>query len=495
MKLTSFTKPSNSFSGNVLKLASGTTFAQLLGIFVAPILTRLYAPEAYGILALFGSIAGIIGVVACLRYELAIMLPERDDEAANLLGISLGFALVISLFIIPLVWWCRTPIAQWLNTPTLAAYLWLAPLAVFLGGVSSALNFWNSRTRHFGRLSIAQITNSLTTTPLMLGMGFAGHATAGSLIGAGLVGQTVSTSVLGGQIWKDDRKTFIKSIRWQTMKEGIKRYKKFPIFDSWAGLMNTVSVQMPPLLLAYFFSSAIVGFYALGYRLISKPMSLIGGAVSQVFFQRAAVAKNDGTLPSVVKNTFMRLSSIGSFPLILVIVIGKDIFSVVFGNQWAEAGVYAQILAPWILFVFLGSPISTLFSVLEMQGRFLLFNSVLFVTRLASLIAGGLAKSVFIALVLYAGTGTIMWIGLCVYMLWKAGLPIRLLASDVFQIMLIASISLVPLLIIKGSGVPSMYVVITGCFSTLLYYTILYFRDEELKRLITLYFGRLFQGE
>ena len=58
-----------SFAGDVLKLVSGTTFAQLLAILAAPVLTRLYAPDAFGILALFSSITGILGVIACLRYE------------------------------------------------------------------------------------------------------------------------------------------------------------------------------------------------------------------------------------------------------------------------------------------------------------------------------------------------------------------------------------------------------------------------------------------
>ncbi|MFC1867384.1 lipopolysaccharide biosynthesis protein [Thermodesulfobacteriota bacterium] len=487
-------KKKSDFAGDVLKLVSGTTFAQALSLITAPVLTRLYAPEAYGVLALFGSITGIIGVIVCLRYELAIMLPENDKDAANLLGASLGIASVISLVMIPVFWWEGSPISQWLNTPSLATYLWLAPLVIFIGGVFSVLNYWNSRTRHFGRLSIARVTHSLTTTPLMLCLGFVGHATAGSMIGSGIAGQALATSVLGRQIWRDDGKAFLKAIHWRAMREGIKRYKKFPMFDSWAGLMNTVSAQLPPLLLAFFFSSTAVGFYALGHRLLSMPMSLIGGAVARVFFQRAAVAKNDGTLPLVVRNTFTRLMALGSFPLLLVMVIGKDIFSVVFGSQWMEAGVYAQILAPWLLFVFLGSPISTLFSVLEMQESYLLFNSVLLATRVASLVAGGIANSILISLMLYAGTGTIMWIGLCVYLLWKAGLPIRFLARDALQIMVIAAIALVPLVVLKGYGIQPALAMISGCLSALLYYTILYFRDEDLQRLVARYVGRLFRG-
>ena len=480
------------FAGDVLKLVSGTTFAQALAILVAPVLTRIYAPEAFGILALFVSITSIFAVIAGMRYELAIMLPKHDEEAANLLGVSLGFSLLISLLMVPLIFWGRTPLLRWLNAPGLACYLWLVPLVVLIRGVFISLSYWNSRTKHFGRLSIASVTSSLTNVILSLGLGFSGHATAGSMVGASIAGQTAATSVLGGKIWRDDRRLFLKSIRWRAMWAGMKRHKKFPLISTCSALMNTFSVQLPPLLLATFFSSATVGFYALGHRLLSIPMNLIGSAISQVFFQRAAVAKTDGTLPSVVRMTFMRLAALGSFPILLIMITGKDIFSVIFGNQWTEAGIYAQILAPWILFVFMGSPISTLFSILEMQGSGFLFNSVLLITRIASLVTGGLAKSIFVALSLYSGSGMILWILFSVYLLKKVGLTIQMMARDTFEIIIVSLIVLLPLIALKIYSIEPLYTVIAGCLSAILYYTILYFRDKELRKLVDIYAGMLF---
>ncbi len=79
----------STFSVNTLKLVTGSIFAQGLGVLVVPIVTRLFAPEAFGVAALFASISGIISVVACLRYDLSIMLPKSNEESANLLGVSL----------------------------------------------------------------------------------------------------------------------------------------------------------------------------------------------------------------------------------------------------------------------------------------------------------------------------------------------------------------------------------------------------------------------
>ena len=42
----------SSFASDVLTLAGGTTFAQILTILAAPVLTRLYGPEDFGVWAL-----------------------------------------------------------------------------------------------------------------------------------------------------------------------------------------------------------------------------------------------------------------------------------------------------------------------------------------------------------------------------------------------------------------------------------------------------------
>lgn len=414
-------KPQTSFAGDVLKLVSGTTIAQLLGILATPILTRLYAPEAFGVLALFISITSILGVIACLRYELAIMLPESDEEAANLLGVSLLFTILISLLTVPVIWWGREPLLRWLNAPELGPYLWLVPPAVFLSGIFLALNYWNSRTKQFGRLSIARVTNSVAATTAKLGGGAAGYVTGGTLITATVGGKAIATAVLGGQIWRDDGRLFLRSISWQGIVKGIKRYRKFPLYDTWSALLNTTSWQLPALLLASFFSSTVVGYYALGYRILQLPMSFIGAAIGQVFFQRASEAHLQGKLNVVVESAFQRLVMIGLFPMLVLTFVGQDLFAFVFGADWAEAGVYAQILSVWAFFWFISSPLSTVFTTLEKQEYLFKWNLVNFSTRFISLWIGGILQDARIAIFLFATSGVFVYGYITVAVLVYAG--------------------------------------------------------------------------
>jgi O-antigen/teichoic acid export membrane protein len=249
-------KPENrrsTFAGDVLKLVSGTTFAQILTILISPLLTRLYSPADFGLLALFTSITTVIGAIACLRYELSIMLPDNEDEAANLLGLSLLLALVTAILSGLLVWLAGDSFVKTINAPGLKAYLWLVPPMVLFSGVFLALNYWNSRTRHFGRLSLVRISRSVITSIAKLSFGYGGFATGGTLIGATVGGQALSTILLGNQIWRSDRELLRNSIRWRGMFSGMKRYRKFPLYDSWSTLLNNISQQLPSILLSCLF--------------------------------------------------------------------------------------------------------------------------------------------------------------------------------------------------------------------------------------------------
>jgi len=414
-----------SFGADVLKISGGTVLAQLIIMVASPMVARLYGPESFGLAAIFASITGIIGVAACMRYEYSIMLPTSDEEAANLLGLSLAISALTGALMIPVVWFLGEPLSQMIKAPDLIPYLWFVPPSIFFGGAFLALNFWNSRTRRFLRLSLARVTSSTTTTGAQLWEGLADQATGGSLIGAAVAGSAASTLILAAQIWRDDGNMIRGCLSWRSMISGLKRYRKFPLLDSWSAIMNAISWQLPTFLLSTFFSQTVVGYYALGMNILQLPMSIIGSAIGQVFFQRAAEARFRGSLPEVVESTFVRLGMVGVFPILLLSLAGRDLFVVIFGPTWAEAGVYVQILALWTFITFVTSPICTLFSVLERQGTFLAFNISLFIARAMALTLGGMTGDARLTLALFTAVSVTAWGGLCIWILKKTSVPLR----------------------------------------------------------------------
>ena len=292
---------------------------------------------------------------------------------------------------------------------------------------------WNSRTKLFKRLSLSKVSSSVSTTATQIGLGFAEKTSYVGLIAGSLAGQSVSTLILGAQIWRDDRKLIGKSLSWRKIYEGFKRYSKFPLIDTWSALMNTVSWQLPAFILAAFFEPAIVGFYSLGFRLLQLPMNLIGGSISQVFFQRASRALSEGTLPSLVENVFRILVIIGMFPILILTIVGSDVFTVIFGKAWAEAGVYTQILGLLAFVWFISSPLSTIYLVVEEQHFGFQYNFFNLTTRLVSLTIGGLLGSARMALILFSISGIFVYGYLCLKMIFYSGVKTSRALKIVFS--------------------------------------------------------------
>ena len=76
------------FSKNVLKLLSSTVIASAVGLFTLPIITNIFAISDLGRYQLLVSIIGMLGVVASLRYDMAIILPKEDSEASEIFKLS-----------------------------------------------------------------------------------------------------------------------------------------------------------------------------------------------------------------------------------------------------------------------------------------------------------------------------------------------------------------------------------------------------------------------
>jgi len=441
-------KRNTTFKSNVIRLVSGTGLAQIIGLAAAPILTRLYGPEAFGIAALFAAITGVLVVLACLRYELSIVLPKEDEEAANLLALSLAISVLVAALTVPVIWLAGDLVLDWINASELHSYLWLIPLVVFISGAYTAFNYWSTRTKHFTRLSICRVTSQITTTGGSLDLGFSGHATGGSLIIAGIAGQVLATAVLAWLILKDNGKFLLQHVSWHGMRAGLRRHRKFPIYSSWGALINAASWQLPVLMLGAFFSPAIVGLYSLGFRLIQMPMSLVGEAISQVLFQRMSEEKSSKEIQRLVAGIFRRLLLVGLLPSMVLMVIGADLFAFVFGENWREAGVYVQILAPWAVIWFISSPLSTIYVVQEKQKNELFMHGLIFVVRIVAIAIGGFYGDARLAIALFSLGGVLAYGCLIVQIFNYSGLRVSDVYGSIFRIFALSIVYMIPLMLI-----------------------------------------------
>ncbi|KKL50991.1 hypothetical protein LCGC14_2299970 [marine sediment metagenome] len=317
----------NTFAKDVLRMASAPLCTQILGIILMPVITRLYLPDVYGTFQIFASIVMPIAVFAGLGYSSSIVLPQKDEVAANMLFVSLMFTVLITLLSILFIYWGSGPLLEWLKAPELEAYLWVIPVNVLAHGLYLSLRSWNVRNRSFSRIAISRISDAAVNKGVLIGAGLCGFATSGSLIAGRLAGSLTMSSVLGAQIWQKNAELFKHSIRWHGMVQGIKRYRKFPMYNLWVGLISRLATTIIVFSLSFYFTKTAAGYYGLGLAVLSLPMTFIAGSIGEVFYQKSARAKHDGTNASLVTNLFKRMVYLGMLPFLLLAVAGEDFFA------------------------------------------------------------------------------------------------------------------------------------------------------------------------
>jgi len=370
-------KPKSEFSRNVLTLMTGTTIAQAIPIAISPILTRLYSPEDFGVFGLYMSVASILSVVATGRYELAIMLPKKDEDAMHIMILSIGITFLVSLITLLVISMFNAQITLLLGNPNISQWLYFIPLTIILTGVYQSFNYWVNREKQYKQLATSRVVQSGTTASTNLCLGFGGFGSSG-LITSGIVGQGFATVVLGKMVWKNDKKK-LKQIKKLTILSVAKRYIQFPKFDVLASLLNVFSYQAIHILFNAVFNATIAGYYYLTQRILGLPITFISSAISDVFREEASRSfKKYGNAKHIYKETFKKLFFLSLIPSIILYFFAIDIFVIVFGKEWYKAGEYVQILTPMFFIKFISSPLSFMLYIGEKQ-KINIYMQLLFV--------------------------------------------------------------------------------------------------------------------
>ncbi|WP_135610693.1 oligosaccharide flippase family protein [Methanococcoides sp. AM1] len=462
-----------------MKLVSGSMIAQFFGILLFPIISRIYSPDDFGVFQLFLSISSIVAIISCLTYHLAIMLPKKNEDSANIVSlcfILLAISSVVSGFIfIPL----SDEIAGFLNTPELADYLILLPVVVFLSGLFNVLNYWSSRRVRFGVVAESRIANTLGSRLSQVGIGSYNPSPVG-LISGYFTGFFLANLLMLGYFKSDIQ--YFRKVSIHRMKELAIRYKRFPKFSMWSLFANTLSFQLPPFMLAFYFTSTTVGHYSFANQILALPVSLIGGATSQVFFQKASEVKNkNGNFTKLVGEVHRKLILIGAFPLLVFMIVGEDLFTFFLGAEWYSAGIYAKILAPWLFIRFMYSPISSVFDILEKQNIELLFNILIICSIFVTLFIGGSYNDPIFGLILLSGVGVILWSSANFYLLKISGIALISEVKYFIKYLCVAILVSIPLVLVNYFSASIYAILITSMVLSVIYYGVVIYQDPTLR--------------
>ncbi len=407
---------------SMVSLLGATALGQGIALAVSPVLTRLTGPAAFGVFGVYLAALGVLGAVASWRFGLAVPLPETDEEAAAVvfagaLGTLALSALGALLVLVAGDWVARVV----LDTPLIEPLLWLVPVGMLGVGLTDLLSGWCLRHRDFRPLVRSRITRSVGTSAFQLAGGVLVRGSPIGLVGGDVLGRLVSVWEMARTIARVERgRKLVPAL--SKVRAAISRYRAFALVSTPSTLINAAGAWAPVVLLTVWWGPVAGGLYTLGQRVIGVPIGLLGDSAGQVYIGELAARARDSSSAMTVlfSKTARGLLTLGIPAGIAMLLLGPLAFRIVFGAQWADAGVMVRWLALALVCQLVAIPLAQTLNVLGYQRQQLAWD----VTRLTLTVAGFawahyMALSAIASVALY-GVITALTYLLLIALSWRA---------------------------------------------------------------------------
>lgn len=410
---------------------TGTTVSQMIPFAVMPILSRLFTPEEFGLYAFYISIVTFLVVFSTGRYELAIPLPKKEEDAWQILILSFSILTVFSALLMLVTFLFNQEIITALNRPHLGKWLYLVPVFVFLTGAYNVLTMWLHRSKKFADSANAKVHLSFWENASSLILGFRKNGFSFTELGAQISGifdkknVVLSLNNIGfsglliGRLFglvlsnlfmlfilKKNKVLTKHGVYQKEMKHLAREYRSFPGINMLHAASDELKNSGLSFLILYFFLDRVLGIYNQTFRLLRAPLGIIGSAFGHVFFQEvAALSYSQKAIGPLIQKTIKKLFIIGVPIFIMIFFFSPWFFTFFLGQKWADVGVYAQYMTPWLFVNFIFSPLSHVALVVGKQFQFWMINLVSSgLVFISMMIAGVVFQDIKIGLIFISTT-------------------------------------------------------------------------------------------
>lgn len=347
---------------DVLLQASGNSVAQLIGIAGIPILARLYSPEFFAVQGVFIQLVMLFAAIVTLRYEYFTPLLNDESEYRFMsswlyrTGLSIALILCCILMLLEVYsFW------EWAGIVSSTLYVG-APFTAFLISISYFYQFEVQRRNDFKKSAIAEVAAKVCYVS-------SGAALSVLASGAGLImttafgalGKILALRQLALPYSKDD---FLRAA------PVISRFRARSVAMVFSNIVLSASSALPVFYIGSNYGANNLGQFTLVMATIFLPSGLIGAAVGNVFYQRAAVLWNERECTVLIDLWTRTISKLllGSLPIFaLIYMVSPWAYPFVFGDEWGAAGQMAQALCIASLFAFIAGPLDRLTIVINVS--------------------------------------------------------------------------------------------------------------------------------
>jgi O-antigen/teichoic acid export membrane protein len=377
-----------SFLMNSLALVSGTVLSQAIVFVFSPLLSRLFNPAEFGHLASYNAWVALLTLLGSLRYEHAIIITPNRTRTSRVLALTLVLSLVSALLFLVLA----AVVFRFFSAGGYAAeirgFILLIPLGVLLASITSPLIQYHIKIGRFRRLAALAALQVILTVVVQSILGY--YDVEYGLILGTLAGFLVAATAFAVPFLRDySPRELIRQAALSRLRATARRYIKFPRYTLAADAVGVAMQQFIPVVVLAFFNPTLAGLYAFSMRVVRVPLIVVSSAVAGSLRKEAVDRLHGkGELARLVAMTTRNLFLLSLAPFLVIVLFGREIFGLVFGEQWLPAGALVQILSPGIMLEFIAFPLSVIFLVTNSQQYTFRIQAVGFLALLAALAIG-----------------------------------------------------------------------------------------------------------
>jgi len=404
--------PKNKFFKATSILAGGSAGGQLITLLAAPVLTRLYSVDEFGLLGVFSSVVAIFGVIVVLKYELALPLQSNFIKTFHLAISSVVVVILMTTIFSVFIFLFDDYFLLINENDFFIDFRWLIIISVAFTGIYKILTYLAIKRKIYKKITKATLIQSSTSAFIQM----TGHSYGflGLIFGI-LLGQCFAILSLINNL---NKKFLSTKINKNKLHEILLKNKNFPLFTTWGGLAHVAAQQLPNILFAILFNPSIAGIIFLIQRVVKAPMVLIGRAISDVVLIQGHEAFKKNQLLKFIEDIFFKLLKISISSIIFLSLISENLFGFIFGKNWTQAGELILILSPYIILQFCILSFHSTFQILNKQKQGSLFQLLLLVVVIIGIFIGYLKQSIYLSVFLYSIFGSIIFIFMFIY-IWK----------------------------------------------------------------------------
>jgi O-antigen/teichoic acid export membrane protein len=358
----------NTLVSDSLRIMVGTMISQVVMLVALFFLTKLYSPDAFGVLGSFQSILSMIWIFATFKYDLAISVATDRVEKASLTASVLMIAVAMSCLLAILVWLGFDAfIAQFQSFKHLSEFKYLIPLTAFVLACFSIFEYYVISNQNFKYIAYSKIIQAVVMSATQLGLSQVAP-TGISLVLGYLFGYLASSIFLSSHFWSHGLSALDLGAGWLERSKGVlAKYVKFPILSLPSSFANLASTNIPILMIGAIYSPELAGHFFLAQRVIGMPIDILTNSVSQVFLGNSAqmMLQNPEKVTPLFHKMIRVMLALGIIPFLLLFWQSEHIVTFIFGPTWLMTGSLISIFTVMYFSRMVTMPLSQMLNVLQ----------------------------------------------------------------------------------------------------------------------------------